>query len=315
MDVNGYYKTGPENFSPYNKRIFDTDGRGNIYYLNSGIIWEFREDGAGEVSDGYRGRVTKITALGNRKASGKDITPSTYDVKSAVVDNSGNIIFSYYYYDYGLQNGFYPKMIMSASGNIKNLSSITGVEDYQINAIWKSADGNFYYSNSGIKRINPSTLEAEDYGALDLNDLQNGIGCKYYKFDFNDRTYLVYPGGVAEVYNSTATLKKSVFAGLSVDKIYHACSTENYIYVSGEDTSSNYFLIKVDPDTGNNTKLLWNNYKVLSFTASETDGVVFNGLRILDGKKYFGKVPANGGEVVPLPGVKNAEIFYLERIR
>ena len=313
LDVKGWYKDGPENFSPYNQPIFETDDKGNIFYLNDGSIWVEREEGAGNVWGNKR--VTKITTLGNGKVSTTDITPLTYDVLCAEVDRAENVIFSYYdFYD---PVSTCPKKIKKASGLIKNLSEITGVEHNCTNAIWKSADGNFYYSYNGIKKINPLSLESEDYGTLDLGTLGAPME-KYYKFDYDNKTYLVYNGGIAEVYNSTATLKKCTFSGLTVSNISHACATENYIYVSGKDTSSNYFLIKVDPDTGANTDILTRNrYEVLSFTASETDGIVFNALRILDGKRVLGKIPPNvgpGNETL-LCTEEDAEVYFLERIR
>ena len=57
-----------------------------------------------------------------------------------------------------------------------------------------------------------------------------------------------------------------------------------------------------------------NNYEVYTFTASETDGITFNALRMSDGKKIIGKVGINGGAVTVIDEESDAQISYLERI-
>ena len=53
---------------------------------------------------------------------------------------------------------------------------------------------------------------------------------------------------------------------------------------------------------------------VFSFTASETDGITFNALRMSDGKKIIGKVGIDGGDVTIIDEESDVEITYLERI-
>ena len=57
-----------------------------------------------------------------------------------------------------------------------------------------------------------------------------------------------------------------------------------------------------------------NDYEVYTFTASETDGITFNALRMSDGKKIIGKVGINGGAVTVIDEESNMQINYLERI-
>ncbi len=305
LNINDDNIVTPDFFSPNNKQFFKADALGHFYYLNNGDEWVEEKYFSGFVCGNHR-RITKISILGNGKVISTDITPSVDEVQCFDVDDSGNIIYSYF------GSNSWPKRMRNASGSFKNFSTVTGIDDNQIIPIWKSADGCFYYSYCGIKKIKPMNLEIEDYNNLSLNFLWP---YGFYKFDFINKTFLVHPGGIAEVYNATASLQNNSFAGLTVSNISHACSTENYIYVAGKDTSSNYFLIKVVPETGANTKLLWNEYEVLSFTASETDGIVFNALRIADGKKVLGKMSADGGPVTILSTEKDAEVYYLERIR
>ena len=90
---------------------------------------------------------------------------------------------------------------------------------------------------------------------------------------------------------------------------------EDYLYISGKDSSHNYILIKVNPATGECTQILGNEYEIYSFSVSEQDGIIFNALRMVDGKRIIGKVSTFGGAVTVLDQESNAQITYLERIR
>ena len=306
LDVNGYDKGDPEYFSPLNKQFFEADGRGNFYYINNGSFLEDEDSNGGystHVGD-YR-RISKISVSGNGRVTSTDITPLTDDIMCFEVDNQGNIV-----YQTGPRSGSKRK-IRTVSGSYMDFAEVAGLinPDFFNIPVWKSTDGCIYYSYmSNIMKFNPGNMIPEPYGA-------GGLGSGYYRFILNDRTCLVNSSGILEVYNSTATPRFIPFAELEVSNISHACATENYIYVSGKDISSNYFLIKVTPDTGANTKILWNNYEVLSFTASEADGIVFNALRILDGKRVLWKISAGGGPETILRTEEDAEVYYLERIR
>ena len=123
------------------------------------------------------------------------------------------------------------------------------------------------------------------------------------------------PCRIFEVYNESNNPRVVSLKNFEFNTISSVISTENFYYIAGTDSKSNTFLIKVDPTTDEYTNLLLqNDYDVFSFTASETDGIVFNALRLNDGKKIIGKVGINGGDVTIIDEESDVEISYLERI-
>lgn len=84
---------------------------------------------------------------------------------------------------------------------------------------------------------------------------------------------------------------------------------------AGVDSHGNNFLVQVNPINDSYEHLLPQGvYDVYSFTASETDGITFNALRMSDGKKIIGKVGIDGGDVTIIDEESDVEITYLERI-
>lgn len=123
------------------------------------------------------------------------------------------------------------------------------------------------------------------------------------------------PCRIFEVYNESNNPRVVSLKNFEFNTISSVISTENFYYIAGTDSKNNTFLIKVDPTTDEYTNLLLqNDYYVFSFTASETDGIVFNALRLNDGKKIIGKVGINGGDVTIIDEESDVEISYLERI-
>ena len=118
-----------------------------------------------------------------------------------------------------------------------------------------------------------------------------------------------------EVYNSNKTPRVVNLNNLVFNTISAVSSTENFYYIAGTDTNNNSFLIKINPENDQYTNLLnKNEYDVLSFTASETEGIIFNALRMSDGKKIIGKVGIDGGTITTIDEEIDSEIYYLQKI-
>ncbi len=276
----------------FNKNLFKTDGLGNMYYLSHDDFYSNRR---------YVVKVNLSTF------SSTSITPSTQDVERFEVDDVGNMIYS------GTSANIFD--------HISRIRSAAGVYDVlpieYLGLVWHGLDGALYYiSELNVKRINPSTLASEAYGVLASAPSWYGVNSTYYNFNFNNCTYVFGASGLTELYNSTATPRDIPYIGVSMSYITpQYCLTEDYLYIAGKDTSHNYILFKVDPDTGTCTQILGNEYEIYSFSASEQDGIIFNALRMADGKRIIGKVSTSGGAVTVLDQESNAQITYLERIR
>lgn len=275
-----------------NKNLFKTDSLGNMYYLGH--------------DDFYTNR-RYIVKVNLSSLSSTILTPSTQDVEYFELDDLGNIL--------------YMGSSTSIFDHIVRLRSVGGeykvIPHEYLNYVWHGLDGALYYlEDLNVKRINPNTLDLEPYGVLPSAPSWYCFNNLLYYFNYNNCTYVLGTDGLSEVYNSTATPRDILYTGISTPiTIYSYDLTDNYLYIYGKDSSHNYFLIKVDPDTGVCSKILGNEYEIYSFSVSEQNGITFNALRMADGKRIIGKVSTSGGTVTFLDEDSNAQIAYLERIR
>lgn len=130
-----------------------------------------------------------------------------------------------------------------------------------------------------------------------------------------DKIYIIRDSLISEVYNSNNSPRKVSLTSLQLKSVTAVTSSENYYYVAGLTSTNETVLLKINPDNDSFNHILpENEYEVFSFTASETDGITFNALRMSDGKKIIGQVGINGGEVKILDEESDVEITYLERI-
>lgn len=143
----------------------------------------------------------------------------------------------------------------------------------------------------------------------------------YFEYDYTKvvkqhRIYIISSSGeICEVYNQSGNPRKVSLAGLEIKTVLDVVSSEHYYYIAGSDKNNNTFLVKINPVDDSYKHLLpLNDYDVYAFTASESDGVIFNALRMSDGKKVIGKVGINGGKITMIDEESNVQVTYLERI-
>lgn len=235
------------------------------------------------------------------------ISPSTDCIRAFDVDKKGNIIYG------GTCDSSSIYRIRKTNGGLFNVNS----DRFDYGSYWCGLDGNFYYAslNKTIKKYvidNAFNITQSDYGSK-VFYLTNNAG---YKFSLKNYIYIVSESNkICEVYNPSETPREVVFEKLNVSNVTNATSTDNYYFLSGSDSSSKTFLIRVNPEDDSYIHLLpQNEYDVYSFTASEENGVIFNALRMSDGKKVIGKVGINGGAVKMIDEESDVKISYLERI-
>jgi hypothetical protein len=271
-------------------------------------------------------KIIRVNLSGVDSLVGETVSPSTDNVDVFDVDKNGNIIYS------GYSTSDISKSIIrirKANGGLKNVIGGGFYND------WVGLDGCIYYQgpyqdgqwNSTTQQyenrgytIKKVTIDADynvsesDYGLL--SDYISRYSS--YKIEIKNRIIIVTTnsnGNIFEVYNQSASPRSFSYAGLTLKSVTAVNSTENFYYIAGTDNSGNTILIKVNPEDDSCTNLLPdNNYEVYTFTASETDGITFNALRMSDGKKIIGKVGINGGAVTVIDEESNAQISYLERI-
>lgn len=290
-----------------NAPVFHTDKKNNMYYRN----YDYSNGNSSQ-------KIIRVDLSGVDSLVGETVSPSTDNVEVFDVDKDGNIIYSGYS---ALDTSQRIKRIRKANGGLKNVDNLY---DYNY---WVGLDGCIYYfyyqsgvwtSDYPIKKV---TIDADynvsesNYGFLSNRNIDR---YRSYKIEIKNRIIIVTTnsnGNIFEVYNQSASPRSFSYAGLTLKSVTAVNSTENFYYIAGMDYSNNTILIKVNPEDDSWTNLLPdNNYEVYTFTASETDGITFNALRMSDGKKIIGKVGINGGAVTVIDEESNAQISYLERI-
>ncbi len=132
-----------------------------------------------------------------------------------------------------------------------------------------------------------------------------------------DRSDVAYPPGsplrlAIEVYNPTNVPRQITVLGLSIIKT--AATSTNYYYVVGYDESNNPLLIRVNPADDTTTILQSVEYDIFKLNASEDDEVIFNALRMTDGKMVIGKIDAAGTTTI-IDETLDQEVTVLERIK
>ena len=287
------------------KKIFYTDKKNNVYFLSN--------HNTTESGWGYFIEIVKINLENIETLSSQVVSASTDNVSNFDVDANGNLIYSC---NLKSDRSQYFTRIRKHNGGLKNVS---------YDKYWIGLDGCIYCRNSPcssiIKKISidaEGNVSESDYGTNTEINFNSS-----YKLVLKNRILMVIRSDhgygeqyyVFEVYNPTSNPRVFTLSGLTLNSITAVNSTENFYYIAGTDNSSNTILIKVNPEDDSWTNLLPdNNYEVYTFTASETDGITFNALRMSDGKKIIGKVGINGGAVTVIDEESNAQISYLERI-
>ncbi|MBO4706510.1 MAG: hypothetical protein J5647_12305 [Spirochaetaceae bacterium] len=286
-----------------NEQFIKTDNDNNIYYTSSG-------------------KIIKISLNDSDFLSAITISPSTDDVYKFDIDRDGNVIYIGWL---RTGNGNQLTRLKKVNGGLANLDDI--FDDCWIgldgniyypgqDVRWDEQDDCYYYYGSCIKRISVDSsynLIDEIYGYPE-NQIYLYRGSTY-KIDMTDRIVFIHDSTIYELYNDPGIPRRVTLTSLDIRTVTAVASSENYYYIAGYATNNDTFLIKIDPTDDFYTDLLpRNDYDVYAFTASEMDGIVFNALRMNDGKKVLGKVGINGGDVTMLDEESNAEVICLERI-
>lgn len=300
-----------------NEKLLKTDKNNNLYFR----VYDY--SGGQSIS-----KVVKVNLSGIDSLSATTVSASTDNVDTFDVDWNGNVIYEGYLTS---DSSNRVNRLRKANGGVVNLSTVS--------TYWIGLDGSIYYPASGSDYKEPEynsetnswtyyspitrlsidssyNILDELYGYIVSTDTSASI-YRYgaYKIDMANRIYIISYSKIYEVYNETGSPREVSLGSLSMKSVTAVASTENFYYIAGTDTSNNTFLIKVDPTDDSYTNLLpQNDYDVYSFTASETDGIIFNALRMSDGKKVIGKVGIDGGDVTMIDEESDVQITYLERI-
>lgn len=303
-----------KNYSDYaNAPMIKTDRNNNLYFLT------------------FSGEIVQVNLSGADTLTATTVSRSTDKATLFDVDRNGNVIYSG-----SLESnpaiGF--TRLVKKNGGFDNL-----VKDMY--SYWIGYDGNIYYqagmddeyywegeydAQTGIRPTSGypiKKLEIDEAYKLNntlygYTNLFNYRDAEFYKIDVQNRSYIIYSkeAHIAEVYNDSAKPREVVLDSLDIKTITAISVTEKYYYIAGLDSKMDTFLVRIDPlDDTCKFLLPRNEYDVFSFTVSETDGVVFNALRMNDGKTVIGQIGIDGGDVTMIDEEGDVMVTCLERIK
>lgn len=172
------------------------------------------------------------------------------------------------------------------------------------------------------------TISFSDYGDITLDtiinveDLMYDLGCDAaspynpYLVTLENRILAIGKSSAAMVLDSDNKddITGNVFDINDNMRIRDFHYTDSYIYCCGE-ISGNFSLVRIDPYTYSKEVIMQNNdYEIYSFTVLNDETIMFNGLRLSDGKNIIASIEKNGKFKI-LDETLNSQESVLERIQ
>ncbi len=281
-----------------NTKSIQTDSFGNIYYK----VWDIN----------YGNNPCNLIKLDTSDPDNiiaTQMNPTTEFVDEFKVDAFGNILYTgRLRTEISGTNSIF--RVRKANGGFYNLSDKTM-------AFWIGLDGNFYYnefsgdSDVPIKKLiidNEFNITETQYSTAPTIFMSDS-----YLFSFNNK--IIYLNkrslNMKEIYNNEQIIKDINLDGFSIDKIILAAQSNDYLYIA---CNSNTTLIKINP-IDYSYELLLNPgvYDISAMTVSSTNQVIFNALRMADGKQILGQIDSNGNLTI-LDESNSIKATILERI-
>ena len=295
------YSDLPESGFFANAPLFVTDGYGNIYYSSY---------------DNYSGncRVHKIDISNINQIVHEALTPITDNVDRFVSSTNGELFYDYYSDDRKYR-------LRSAGGKLIPFS-LSADSDYD-NIAFRGLDGKLHIFDRGCLQ----TVSFSDYGNITLDTIITNVLNTIYELGFSSaaKPYLVtlenrilaigrYSNALVLDSDNKDDITENVFDINDNMRITDLHYTDSYIYCCGE-ISGNFSLVRIDPYTYSKEVIMQNNdYEIYSFTVLNDETIMFNGLRLSDGKNIIASIEKNGKFKI-LDETLNSQESVLERIQ
>lgn len=283
-----------------NEPLFVTDGYGNIYYSSY------------DYNSGNH-RVHKIDISNINQIVHEALTPITDNLDRFVSSTNGELFYEYY-------SGDDSKYRLRSAGGKLIPFSLTGYN----NIAFRGLDGKLHIFDSEYLQ----TVSFSDNGNITLDtitNVQNTINELEIFFYSFDKPYLLtlenrilaidkYSAAMVLDSDNKDDITGNVFDINDNMQIRDLHYTDSYIYCCGE-ISGNFSLVRIDPYTYSKDVIMQNNdYEIYSFTVLNDETIMFNGLRLSDGKNIIASIEKNGKFKI-LDETLNSQESVLERIQ
>jgi len=270
----------------------------------------------------YASRVFKLDVSNPNSLTSEPVTPDTEIPYNFTVSANGDVFYSPM--PIGVGHWSSPRVRKSNGG----LFNVPG-ENHLYNS-WTGLDGKIRFL--GQQKTNNETYITE-YPLITVNidssgdsvdeEILEDISVLYFQFythilRFNSRIVLLgnlHPNGVniLEIENASKTPRNIPAPAMSSFRI--AISSNNFIYLSGNNASQQPVLFKINVATSEAKSLFTAGaYDIFAMTVSANDELTFNALRMSDGKKIIGTI-SSSEELKIIDEQLNSEVVVLERIQ
>jgi hypothetical protein len=300
----GFPEKNGQQYNFTNSKLIQQDGDGNIYFNKI----EYN------VSSSKR-TILKINISNPNQLTKIDYSPDSDYPVSWDLSPQGHIIYRY--------------------GNGSNMGTINGTRIRKSNGglinlpqwvdWWIGFDNNIKYyeydtsiNKSKIVTVHIDSLFQETRTEVEIPAYINMVVFQSCLIKLRDRILAIYTGSnmgdrIYELENPANSPR--VINIPEINNIKYVINSDNYYYLSGDNSSSQPILLKINPvDNSVITLLPPNIYDIYAMTVDVNDKITFNALRMSDGVKIIGEISILG-EVNILDEESNIEITVLERIK
>jgi len=290
-----------------NLPLVQSDTSGKLYWHS----WENSSAWSGNQLH----KVVRVDSSTPTNLTATNLTPTTDAAYSFLVNPSGDLL-----YRYSTQSNFQGWRILKHTGGLKNLPSSTYF-------IGMSLSGDFFYkgdynATSGFYSLETVSIAANGTDTTTSQPLPASFSAYSQSYSYLLRLlaeqYVVSAstgGSLTRVESSTHTLGDVSGSPLTTYNLAAASSTK--LYLAGHDTNGSPKLVTYDPSTNLFTTVFPGTdgveYDLITLDVSSGDSVLFNALRMSDGKKVIGKKSA-AGTVTIVDDTYNAEVVSLIQV-
>ncbi len=301
-----------------NSPFATTDDKGNIYY-------RWYEDTSV--------RVHKIDISNINLFTDKALTPLNEDVYKFVVSAEGDMAYSFMNWtlpDYPSSRRYRSekgKLSIAYEENscgfpYRGLDGEIYTCDYPYRELWEE-DYSYFSHFVIIQKVFFSENGTHSFDTVCEKKLLESMTETQYELiygsnfllTFSDKLFVMHSSSTCVVIDSKN--KNEIGESFLVEenmKITDAKCSNSYIYCSGH-ISGNFSLLRIDPYTYSKDVIMQNNdYEIYSFTVLNDETIMFNGLRLSDGKNVIASIDKNGKFKI-LDETLNSQESVLERIQ
>lgn len=262
----------------------------------------------------YISRDKKLVRLA--AAIPENLTFETYsasgdNVDSFCADKDGNVAYA------GSDNG--NNRIMRYKKGSGGFETLPGAPSVSWTTYWTDFEDDtmFYFNPSlsndiGLKKVIASPFELLDYGTTDLH-----VGCGFTNLlKVENKKRIVALGGcefIYDLYNPESQARNIPYRDFELTSIKFGTSSNNYYYIVGTSIAGKSVLLKVDPSDDHYELLINGEYDVYKMDVSSSDEIIFNALKLSDGKIVIGEIDLSG-TITILDETLEDQVLVLERV-